>query len=271
MRNVTTDWESCIEILSSSIAEDRSLILGTNSLQELYTLLHLSGLWTSHALAGHPRQAAAESGLRVSTVNEKGILGSASLPNILHVALVVPRTRLSVFTRERSDSIGTPGLHGSVYNGALFENSFYAIDLCFGKLSRQTGGCLSVVEDPLGWRGTSDLIVTWATPSFPFLIEGHERTRVALIVNFSLSSTTLTRELGTNLRVFDAELDDGSALRLLQSPLCVSGEFVNYPSPLFSLSLPTQPQNTPKCTASMVSGEVKLDLFTIREDYAGSQ
>ena len=130
MRNVTTDWESCIEILSSSIAEDRSLILGTNSLQELYTLLHLSGLWTSHALAGHPRQAAAESGLRVSTVNEKGILGSASLPNILHVALVVPRTRLSVFTRERSDSIGTPGLHGqfttALCSRTVFMPSTYA-------------------------------------------------------------------------------------------------------------------------------------------------
>ena len=206
----------------------------------------------------------------MSTANGEGILSSASLPNILHIALVVPRTRLGVFTRERSNSIGTPGLHGSVYNGALFENSFYAIDLCFGKLARQKEGHVSVVEDPRGWYGTSDLIATWAAPSFPFLIEGQERTRVALVVNPSLSSAVLAQELGANLRVFDAGLDDGAALYLLRAPLGMSGESVNDPAPSCSLSLSTEPQDTSKCTVSAASDEVRLDLLTIREDYAGS-
>jgi hypothetical protein len=44
-RNITTDWRKCINALVQLIEDDRSLIVGSNSLQELYMYLHLSGLW----------------------------------------------------------------------------------------------------------------------------------------------------------------------------------------------------------------------------------
>ena len=52
---------------------------------------------------------------------------------MVYVVLVVPRSKLGVFD-EPLESTGTPGLHISVSQQGMFENSFFGIDCCFGQL-----------------------------------------------------------------------------------------------------------------------------------------
>ena len=60
---VLTDWVKCVDVLLQKIENDRSLILSSNILQELYIHLHLSELWENPALEMNPRAAAAAFGM----------------------------------------------------------------------------------------------------------------------------------------------------------------------------------------------------------------
>jgi hypothetical protein len=55
-RNISTDWRECITALIQMITSDRVLTISSNSLQEFYMHLHLSGLWRSHMLEGNARE-----------------------------------------------------------------------------------------------------------------------------------------------------------------------------------------------------------------------
>jgi hypothetical protein len=144
-RNILTDWRTCVNALVQLIENDRSLIVGSNSLQELYMHLHLSGLYHSPMLEGIIRGHRTYYG-KPRPAGEPGILGHESLPGTVRVALVVPRSNLAVFTRRHIDQVGTPGLHLSVRTHA-FDNAFYAIDVFFGRFESDDIETAKVVED----------------------------------------------------------------------------------------------------------------------------
>lgn len=165
-------------------------MLNTNNFQELFLQLHVSGLYRQSELELHPRKAITEFGPPRDTRGEPGILGRPQPPTYLYLALVIPRSKLRVFTKDSPVETGTPGLHISVHNTTLFENSFYAIDAFFGKLTvDKSSDTATVEEDSLTWRGTSDMIVTCLVPTAPFMIGARHETRVALVVNSSVLTT----------------------------------------------------------------------------------
>lgn len=130
--------------------------------------------------------------------------------------LIVPGPKLRIFTDESLDQVGTPPLHLSVYNHTLFENCYFAIDASFGKLENSPGSnLLDIIEDPSGWKGKSDLIVTCAVSTFPFLTGSRASTRVALVVDTAPSTIFFTRKLGMHNHVFDAGLEQRKNLMLL--------------------------------------------------------
>ncbi|KAF4547161.1 Hypothetical protein D9617_55g071550 [Elsinoe fawcettii] len=185
----------------------------------LLSLMHISGVLDQSQYTTDPRALATEFGPLRQPGGEPGLLGNARIPGIASLVLVVPRSKLQVFTRESALETGTPGLHVSVYNGMEFENSFHTIDATFGRLqvdptSRET----LLEEDPLSWRGDADLIVSCFVPTFPFLVGPRNATRAALVVNSSLLDHKYIVQLGFHLRVHDVGLDDGD-LYLLEKPL----------------------------------------------------
>ena len=215
---VATDWGSCIDSLLEMIGNDHSLIVGSNSLQELYMHLHLSNLWENPSLKQNPKMLMTQFGRTRSTNGETGLLQHLDVPPLVHVALVVPRSKLGVFSDESLDSIGTPALHIAVAQEGLFENSFFAFDCFFGRLKHGSGaeGLSSVEEDTEGWRGQGDLIATCPVPAFMLLTGPRKGIRVALVVNTAPSTVQFSQKLGIRMRVYECGLDDEKHLHILR-------------------------------------------------------
>ncbi|TIA72202.1 hypothetical protein D6C83_00890, partial [Aureobasidium pullulans] len=191
-RTVQTDWKTCIDALMQSIENDRTLILGSNGMQELYLHFHQTGLWDVPLLRADPRGQMTPYG-RTRSRDESGMLGSDDLPAIVHVALIVPRSKLRIFTDRPADQVGTPGLRLTVFNDQLFDDfNFYAIDTFFGRLKEApaANGEMTIDEDPQGWSGTSDLIVTCAVPTWPLLVGNRKDVCLGLVVNSNASFDT---------------------------------------------------------------------------------
>jgi hypothetical protein len=220
-RNISTDWHTCVGALVQMIENDQSLMVGSNSLQELYMHLHLSGLYRSPILEGNPRKHRTYYG-NPRPAGEPGVLGQQSLPGTVHIALVVPRSNLAVFTGRHIEQVGTPGLHLSVRTRA-FDNSFYAIDVFFGRFESDAIDTAKVVEDTSGWSGTSDMIVTCKVPTWGLLVGRRQDLRVELAVNTSPATHSYISDLGYRMAVFSTTLDSKNVRILTQAPCTKPG------------------------------------------------
>ncbi|EED11905.1 conserved hypothetical protein [Talaromyces stipitatus ATCC 10500] len=218
--HVYTDWSPFIKYLLDMIQADTRLLVGSNSLQELYVLLHLLGLFTSDVLRQPPRSIGRTPyGQPRPRVADSGLLGREELPPVVYVALIVPRHKLEVFTKE-SDPRGTPGLHVSISNIEQgFDNSFYAIQCFFGQLRTRNNdhAICDVISDDLRWQGIADLIVTCAVPTWSLLLGPKAGIRVALAVSTTPSTSHYIPHLGLRLSVYECGLDSYN-LRILSGP-----------------------------------------------------
>ena len=220
---VSTDWSPFIMYLLDMIQADKSLLVGSNSLQELFVLLHLFGLFTTDVLRQPPRSVGRTPyGQPRPRVADSGFLECEDLPPIVYVALTVPRHKLEVFTQE-SDPRGTPGLHISVSNLSNirqgFDNSFYAIQCFFGQLrTRQNDHTTcDVIPDDRKWQGTADLIVTCAVPTWSLLLGPKKDIRIALAVSITPFTSHYISQLGSRMNVYECGLDSHN-LQILSGP-----------------------------------------------------
>lgn len=215
-RTISTDWRTCISTLVEMIEEDRSLFVGSNSLQELYMQLHLSGLWYSPMLETNPRKHTTYYG-KPRPAGEPGVLGRLDLPGTVHIALVIPRSNLAIFMDRPVDQVGTPGLHMHVRNHA-FDNAFFAVDTFFGRFESGDLDSASFLEDTRGWSGSSDMIITCRVPTWGLLLGRRQDLRVELVVTTSPSTLDYTMKLGARNVVFGASLDSKNVRILTQAP-----------------------------------------------------
>ena len=215
---VQVDWDQTMHNFNNLLETDRSLIVGSNSLQETYVHLHNLGVWTIDCLKSSPNQLSGSFGLPLrSTSGEKGILAADNTPSIVHLVLVVPREKLAVFTGKTPDEIGTPALHVSVTQTAgqyQYENCFYSFQAFFGNavLDANTDNAPIVEEDEHGWLGSADLVVTCAVPAFGLLLGPSNGIRVALRINTSLDSVRRFEHLGMRREVFETGFSNGKRL-----------------------------------------------------------
>jgi hypothetical protein len=206
VRNVHTDWDRCISKLLTRIEKEKTLIVGSNSLQELYMFLHMTGLYSTVSMRQTPE-------LTITSIRSPETSHGGSrdprFSGIVTVVLVVPRANLKFLTDIEIERLGTPGLHLAVYNGSLFENNFFSIHLQFGKLLMPYDGSAGTIsEDSRGWRGNSDLIVTCPVPAVQFLVGDTDETRVALVINSTPMSSQFMTKLGVHMRIYDASVGD---------------------------------------------------------------
>ncbi|KAK1047497.1 hypothetical protein LTR74_017730 [Friedmanniomyces endolithicus] len=140
------------------------------------------------------------------------------IPNVVAVALVVPRGSLRIFDPTNIDRFGTPGLHMAVHCSGIYENSFFSIHLCFGKLEVDEGQHVGVIEeDERGWQGQSDLIAICFAPAFQFLIGRGAYVHVALVLNSSAANYHFIPILGPSMRVYDTSITNRQNLHLLRA------------------------------------------------------
>ncbi|TKA82451.1 hypothetical protein B0A49_00050 [Cryomyces minteri] len=217
--SVVTEWRVCMDKLVDMIENDRTLMIGSSSLQELFQHMHTFGIWEQSSIADSPRQLyKAPYCLPAPTAADEGLLGQPDVPSVVFVALIVPRSKLNVFTGGTPGSIGTPGLHLSISHGMTWQNSFHSIQCFFGKLRARADsiGVCDVEEDVMGWSGSSDLVVTCQIPLYTLLLGPRRAVRVSLVVNTTPSTFQFTTKLGPTHAVFEAGLADNKRVWLLK-------------------------------------------------------
>ena len=215
---VHVDWEQTMDLFNIRLETDRSLVVGSNSLQEFYVHLHTFGVWTTKALESGPNQFPGSLGVSLRPKSgETGLLGIDNVPSIVQLVLVVPREKLAVFTDKNPDAIGTPALHVSVTQTVgqdKYENCFYSFQAFFGKAvyDDSTKNASFIEEDKDGWLGSADLVITFAVPAFGLLIGPKNGLRVALKINTNPDSQMRFAHLGVGMAVFETGFNNGKRL-----------------------------------------------------------
>ena len=213
-----------MDLFTKKIEHDRTLLLGTNSLQELYMYLHYFGVWSSVVMQRGPRQLAQLPGLNLrSRSGEIGLLAEELLPALVHVILVVPRKSLEIFTSENPDTLGSPAFQVSITQdapGYAYENRFSSIHCSFGKLASvdNTAHEVEIEEDDSGWLGSADLIVTCQVPAFGLLTGPKDGISVVLTFVSSLETTAkFSQKLGLGMQIFATKLSDSRRVKICRN------------------------------------------------------
>ncbi|KAL8641389.1 MAG: hypothetical protein Q9226_008643 [Calogaya cf. arnoldii] len=153
---VITDWDLVMTTFQDMVVSDGTLLVGSNSLQELNMHFALFGVWTLPVLAQGPRRIQKTFNLQLRPQsNVEGILGGPDPPSIVHILLSVPRKSLDVFTTGTGGVSSTPGIHISVkqqLGDQQYENCFHTFHCYFGRASHggDDGGPDAFEEDDKG-------------------------------------------------------------------------------------------------------------------------
>jgi hypothetical protein len=229
-RHVTTNWRAFMKSLVGRIECDRELLIGSNQLQELHVLLHLSGLYSNSILSArhpkeHPIVGKSFGPLRSPSAGViKGLLDQQKIPSVVWLCLKVPRRNLEVFTSQHKlrEGSGFSGLH---INVSLlergFQNSYYSTQCFFGKLIQRAGDnhTCDVVEDKDGWNGTSDLIVVCAVPAWSLLLGSAGSYRIDLTISLSPVNAFIDIPgLGLMMSVYGCGLHEKNVVVLKEPP-----------------------------------------------------
>lgn len=221
---IQTNWPRLITLLLDRVESDRRLLVGSNSVQEFYILLHLFGLFSTEVLRRPPREIGMTPyGQPRPPSADPGLLGRSDVPSVIFIALTVPRTKLEVFTKQDRNAVDTPGLHLSITNmDQGFDNSFFAIQCFFGRLLpvASDDSICTIVPDSPGWGGTADLIVTCAVPTWSLLLGTRSSLKIALTVTNTPDTSQYIDKLGISMTVFDSGIND-DRVRFLREPPAV--------------------------------------------------
>lgn len=215
------EWDETMRIFIEKVENDRSLIIGSNSLQELFMHLHYFGVWTTDVLRNGPRHIGVIPLLALrSRSSDDGLLAEAKVPAVVHIIFTVPRKALGIFTSRSADLVGTPALHVSICQtdpGFAYENIFSSFQSFFGRLvsdNTKFDECI-VVEDDRGWKGSSDLIVSCPVPTFGLLTGSKDGIRLSLVIKSSPSTiATFAKYTGLRLQVFETHLKEDNKVRI---------------------------------------------------------
>lgn len=223
--NILADWDVVIDMFQSMVEADRSLLVGSNSLQELNMHLTLLGVWTLPVLAKGPRQIQENFNVPLRPRSKgEGLLGEADPPAIVYIILSVPRKQLGVFVAHGDKTIGTPGIHVSVrqqLGAQQYENCFYTFHCYFGKFLQdgKIDAPPNFEEDDDGWLGSSDLVVCCAVPAFGLLIGPRNGLKVSLALNPSPENVALfSSKLGPLLTVFETSIENKQRVVVCRNP-----------------------------------------------------
>ncbi|KAM0138147.1 hypothetical protein ACHAO1_003615 [Botrytis cinerea] len=172
-QNTTTDWMTFCTSLRMKIAADKVSHIGAKTVLEIFTHIDISNFMPG--TRGYDTEYYS------------------------YVTMVVPRSDLEIFLDP--DSTPHPGLHAYIFRRSTNENDlFFSIDGFFGTLKPQTDPefCGEVIEDPQGWAGDSDLIISFPVPAH--IVKG-KKWQIGLCVTIDLNGTGYMMELGPEMVV----------------------------------------------------------------------
>ena len=222
---VLTGWDRVMTTFLDMVESDRTLLVGSNSLQELNMHLALFGVWTLPVLAQGPRRIQKTFNLQLRPRSDvEGVLGRPDPPPIVYIILSVPRKSLEVFTSGPGKISSTPGIHVSVKQQSgdqQYENCFHSFHCYFGRAFQggDDGGPDQFEEDDKGWLGSSDLVIMCPVPTFSLLTGPRSSLRICLALNTTPENMGLyTQKLGPLLTVFETAMDNRRRVSICEYP-----------------------------------------------------
>lgn len=203
---VNTDWSKLCSSLLDSIAQDRTLALSSNHLQELGVQMHLLGVSTEPWLLNEIR-----------TLPDAGPLkGWKDIPPAVAVTLVVPREAFArLYDLPQDYKLASPTLVGSLRASPAATNQWHniygVVHIAFGNVKSGTNGDAAVVveQDKLGWEGSSPLIASFVVPTASLQVEPTTALLGLSIPPSAQGTVVYGPVLGMSMSVFETRLGDG--------------------------------------------------------------
>ncbi|XP_044717256.1 MYND finger domain-containing protein [Hirsutella rhossiliensis] len=199
---VKTDWSQVCSGLLDSIAQDRTIALSSNQVQELGVQMHLLGVSTEPWLLNE-----------VKTQPDAGPLkGWRDIPPAVAVTFVVPREAfVRLYDLSQKNKLASPTLVGSLRASPAATNQWHniysVVHITFGNVKSNAGEDAAVVmeQDELGWEGSSPLIASFVVPTAS--LQGTMLYGPILGMSMSVFET----RLGDEKRVFVSRLMPGQS------------------------------------------------------------
>ncbi|TLD27938.1 hypothetical protein E2P81_ATG06284 [Venturia nashicola] len=200
--SVAKDWGLVMDSLMGLLERDRTLMIGSSFLQELWVSLHDRDVYDAPNFFA---LGAASHGLLGST--EWNIA-----PPSACVTLQVPRSKIKIFTDRRASGLGIHILNCCLLSAYhTWQNNFAVLQFGFGKVTtsgKRNGPNyrVHIEEDPQGWEGSSPLLVSFLTPSW--MLE-QDKTTVSLFLQSSPASLAMfSSALGIQMNIFSTSIAD---------------------------------------------------------------
>ena len=189
---VSTDWDQTMNSFIGLVESNTSLLIGMNHYQDLICQLHLRNLLTMDTL-------------RPTFIEERRssrdrFHGWKDIPPVVCVVLKVPRRCIKILEDMDPDEILTPSMACHTM-GPNFDNIHSSLQLFFGDMQGSVSvgePAIKILEDRKGWKGSSDLIVTFYMPSWILL---REPKGVSISLHFQ-STPVIARSLRAKLDMF---------------------------------------------------------------------
>ena len=218
---IAIDWNDFMGCLLRTIESDQQLMLGQNSIQELFLQLHLAGVHSRHpvgqrigdlTIPGYPPLS--------SYRHDRGILKHNDPPCITCLIISIPRRKLQILYKSSVDEgIRVSMMFQINILTKMFHNTFSSIHPVFGKLSASDDGqTCTIEEDMKGWHGSADLHLCVCLPTYMLLMTDPREVEVSVRLQPDGSTTMAFRSrLGIELEVFKSRLLDKNHVQLLRS------------------------------------------------------
>ena len=197
-RIAIVDWETTLDIFFALLKKAGS---GTLYYQDLCAQFHLAGIYTASAMTK-------------GVTKEGRFRGWRRVPPTVSVTLVVPRASTQILLDMDQANLFIPAMQATFRGRSAFYN-FSSIKLGFGKIKSSgtdSDPRITFDADPLGWAGSSPLVMSFSVPSRILHREGPEDTTIALSFRSSVYTHHLVPKFGDPPRVFAARLMDTSAV-----------------------------------------------------------
>ena len=195
---VVADWETTLDVFFTLLKKARS---GVIYYQDLCAQLHLAGIYTASVMKKDVAKRGRFRGWRL-------------VPPTVSVTLVIPKTSIQVLLDMDQARISIPAMQATL-QGPSEHHNFSSIRLGFGKVKHSgtdSDPRITFDADPLGWAGSSPLVMSFSVPSRMLHREGPEDTMIALSFRPSPHTLRLAPKFGEFLHVFAARLMDTSAV-----------------------------------------------------------
>ncbi|KAL1730978.1 hypothetical protein EV714DRAFT_236376 [Schizophyllum commune] len=210
---IQTDWPRAMKLLFDRIYADRSLMLGTNHFQDLFSQAHILGLYSFGFLSPTFEMPPTSSSALFANWRD--------IPLVVHLVMRVPRSAFQPLMDLPISTAGTPMLQCELVARFQFHSIFSSMQLTFGDVVTEGQGedaVAVITRDEDGWQGEPPVVVSLAVPSRLLQLDPQTTMFRLALRGTPHAASNLTSTLGVELVLHSAGLMDKGVHIVKDSP-----------------------------------------------------